>query len=101
EAGERTPLRPVRVDESGSEFGADCAQTVEALVQALRREPAEEVDEPRPVVGEWWPQPKRAAVSEDDVDRVGCSRRQARSLHGGSRTRGRRRRRTCGQARTS
>jgi hypothetical protein len=70
---QRASLRPVRVEQPLDELWPDRRNPVESLVQALRRETAEELEQLVGVVGAGRPEPEREAVLEDDVDGVGRS----------------------------
>ena len=77
-ADEGAALDPVRVEERLDEPCVGPAHAVEAEVQASLGKVREERDEAVGVVAEWRPQPKRAAVPQDDVDRLGCGIRDVR-----------------------
>ena len=70
DADQRPVHAPVGVEQAVQDVGSDPARPVEAHVQALVVEPAEEVEHRLRVFGKRRAQPQRAAVAEDDVTDV-------------------------------
>jgi len=73
-ADEDAAFAPVGVDEMFDELVVDRARSVEAQVEAVLREPAEELCKGVGVRAPGRPQTERRAVAQDNVDgvQVGC-----------------------------
>ena len=71
DADQRAALDEVRIDDSVGEPLVHGDRSVKAVVEALTRERAEEVRERGNVLARRRPEPQRAPVSKDDVDRGG------------------------------
>ena len=77
-AGQRAALRPVRIEQWLDEPRLDAPEPVEAQEAALVGQPFEECEQSVAICGQRSPQPKGAAVPEDDVDRFGYGPLEAR-----------------------
>ena len=82
-AEQRAPLGPVRVEHLLDDLGPERGEPVEAHVEALLGEGAEEVEDRVGVVARRRAQPERAPVAEDHVDDVGHAGILPHGRHGG------------------